>query len=109
MPMPKGAEPPVTVQLPPQIVNGVTATGRRDTVTIAAGAAGNDQPIRIVREQWYSADLGVVVQSAISDPRYGTTTYNLTQVQQGSPDPALFQVPAGSTLVPSGPGRGAKN
>ena len=103
-----GAEPQVTIQLPAQTVNGVWANGTRSTVNIPAGAAGNSKAIQIVREVWYSSDLGVVVQSTISDPRYGTTTYNLTQVQQKRPDPALFHVPAGYAAIPSGPGIGVK-
>jgi hypothetical protein len=102
-----GAEPPVTVALPPQTLNGIWATGTRITVNIPAGAAGNSKSVQIVREQWYSADLGVVVQSTTSDPRYGTSSYNLTDVQQGAPDAALFRVPEGYTLIPT-PNAGAK-
>jgi hypothetical protein len=102
-----GAEPPVAVRLPAQAINGVLADGTRTTVNIPAGAAGNSQPVQIVREQWYSADLGVVLQSTTSDPRYGTSTYNLTQVQQGAPDAALFRVPEGYTAIPN-PNSGMK-
>jgi hypothetical protein len=80
---------------------GFWASGTRSTVTIPAGAAANNQPIQIVHEQWCPSDLGVVVQSTASDPRYGTTTYNVTQVQPGSQNPALFQVPEGYVIVPT--------
>ena len=42
-------------------VEGVTATGTRTTTTIPAGAIGNVQPIKVVAEQWFSADLQVLV------------------------------------------------
>jgi hypothetical protein len=47
------------------------------------------------------------VQSTTSDPRYGTSTYNLTEVQQGTQDAALFSVPAGYTPIPT-PNMGVK-
>jgi hypothetical protein len=39
-------------------------------------------------------DLQVLVKSVYSDPRYGTTTYELTNLL-AAPDAALFQPPAG--------------
>jgi hypothetical protein len=36
----------------------------------------------------------LVVQSTQNDPRSGQTTYTLNDIQQGPPDPALFQVPS---------------
>lgn len=104
----EGAEAPVTTQLTPQNINGIWALGTRVTVNIPAKADGNNQPIQIVREQWYSTDLEVLVQSTVSDPRYGTTTYNLTQVQPGAPNPAMLQVPEGSLPLPSVPARDVK-
>jgi hypothetical protein len=56
---------------------------------------GNDKDIMITRETWYSSDLKLVLQSAQDDPRFGETTYSLTNIQRNEPDPTLFQVPAG--------------
>jgi len=39
-----------------------------------------------------------VIQSTQSDPRFGETTYTLKNIQQGSPDVTLFQVPANYTI-----------
>jgi hypothetical protein len=78
-----------------QSVNGVTAQGFRTTTTIPAGQIGNDRPIQIVSERWYSADLQMNVKTINSDPRFGETTYQLTNILQVAPDPSLFQVPAG--------------
>lgn len=82
-------------QLGTQEIEGVTAEGTRETVTIAAGLIGNDRPIEIVSENWYSADLHTVVLRKHSDPRFGETTFRLTDIKRGEPDPSLFQVPAG--------------
>ena len=45
-----------------QIINGVSAQGTRFTRTIPAGQMGNDKPITIVKEEWYSPDLQMMVQ-----------------------------------------------
>jgi hypothetical protein len=87
-----------------QSINGVNAEGTRITRTIAAGQVGNDKPIQIVFERWYSPDLQMVVKSTRTDPRFGTTTYTLTNVQRAEPAAALFTVPADYTVKEGGPG-----
>ena len=91
-----------------QTINGVSAEGTRITRTIAAGQIGNDKPIQIVFERWYSNDLQVVVKSTRTDPRFGTTTYTLSSVQRTEPAASLFTVPADYTVQQGGPGRGAR-
>jgi hypothetical protein len=76
-----------------QSVNGVTAHGSRTTTTIPAGQIGNDRPLHIVSERWYSDDLQIYVKTVDSDPRAGETIYQLTDIHQGAPDPALFRHP----------------
>jgi len=51
---------------------GVKAEGTSITRTIPAGQIGNDKPIQIVFERWYSPDLQIVVKSTRTDPRFGT-------------------------------------
>jgi len=87
-----------TESLGKQMVAGVEAEGTRTTVTIPAGRIGNVQAIQIVSEKWYSPALQVVVMETRSDPRFGTTTYQLTNLNQTEPDPALFQVPSNYTM-----------
>src|SRR5438874_1813601 len=77
-----------------QFINGVNAEGTRVTRTIPAGQIGNDKPIQVVSERWYSADLQMVVKSTHTDPRFGTTTYTLTNVQRTEPAASLFTVPS---------------
>jgi len=85
-----------------QNVEGIAATGTRTTTTIAAGAIGNLQPIKIVSEQWFSADLQVLVLTKHSDPRSGETTYRLANIVRAEPDRSLFTVPPDYTI--KGPG-----
>ena len=81
-----------------QTIEGMRVTGTRTTRTIAAGAIGNDQPIEIVSETWYSPELQTVVMSRHNDPQVGETTYKLTNVQQTEPAHSLFEVPANYTI-----------
>jgi hypothetical protein len=84
----------VTESLGDQMMAGVDAQGTRTTETIPAGAIGNQKPIVVVSEHWYSPDLQETIYSKRSDPRFGTTIYQLTNISRQEPDPALFQVPA---------------
>jgi TonB family protein len=85
-----------------QAVEGVQAEGSRTTVTIPAGAIGNERPIQIVSERWYSSDLQAVVMTRHSDPRFGETTYRLTNISRSEPDRSLFEVPAGYKVTDRG-------
>jgi hypothetical protein len=76
-------------------IDGIQATGTRSTDTIPAGSIGNDKDIIVTRETWYSPDLKVVIQSTQDDPRFGQSTYSLSNIQRNEPDETLFQVPAG--------------
>lgn len=95
---PDGA-PAKTEALGRQTIEGVAADGTRTTFTIDAGKIGNDRPIEIVSERWYSPDLRVVVTSRHNDPRVGETVYRLTGINRGEPDPSLFAVPADFRLT----------
>jgi len=93
-----------TEDLGTQMINGVAAAGTRTTRTIPAGAIGNQQAIQIVREAWISVDLKVPVLIKSSDPRFGSTTMQLTNIVRAEPDASLFQVPA-NYAVTAGPSR----
>lgn len=94
----------VTTSLGTQTVNGVQAEGTRYTRTIPAGAIGNQNPIVITSERWYSPDLQVVVLSKRSDPRTGETITQLTNIQRSEPEASLFQVPSDYAVKQGGPG-----
>jgi hypothetical protein len=82
-----------------QTIAGVTAQGTRFTRTIPAGQIGNEKPITIVHERWYSSDLQTVVMSKRSDPWSGETTYTLSNISRTEPDPSLFTVPSDYTVT----------
>ena len=87
-----------------QMIEGVEAEGTRITMTIPAGEIGNDNPINIVSETWFSPELQAVVKSRRSDPRSGETVYTLTNINRSEPAHSLFEVPADYTIKeqPSG-------
>lgn len=87
--------PVVETQLGEKQLEGVRATGTLTTLTIPAGHIGNQFPLDIVSERWYSPDLRVLVMSRRSDPRVGETVYRLTNISLGEPPPSLFEVPPG--------------
>jgi hypothetical protein len=84
-----------------QNIEGVEAEGTRTTVTIAAGEIGNERPIEIVSERWYSPELQLVVMTRHSDPRTGETTYKLTNINRAEPAKSLFEVPSDYTIKES--------
>ena len=75
-------------------IEGVDCTGMRQTSTIPAGTIGNEKPISIVTETWFSEAIGAVVESISDDPRFGKTTYQLTNLQLSEPPRSLFEPPA---------------
>jgi hypothetical protein len=87
-----------TEQLGQKMIEGVMADGTRTTTIIAAGAIGNEQPITVVSEQWFSPDLQVLVSTRHSDPRSGDTVYRLVNIVRGEQDRSLFEVPADYTI-----------
>jgi hypothetical protein len=92
------ADAPVKESLGTQTMEGLAVTGTRTTRTIPAGQIGNDKPIQIVLESWYSQDLQMVVYSKRTDPRMGETVYQVTNIQRSEPDASLFQVPSDYTV-----------
>ena len=85
-------------------MEGVLAEGQRETIVIPVGAEGNDAPLTIIRETWFSQQISATVYHKNSDPRTGDRITQLTNIVVGDPDPALFQVPADYQIVDeSGP------
>jgi hypothetical protein len=84
----------VTESLGSREFDGVRADGKRTTRTIPSGAIGNEKPIAIVSERWFSPELNVVVMSRSVDPRSGETVYRLTDIKRGEPPAEWFRVPA---------------
>lgn len=92
-----------TESLGKKIIEGIEAEGTRTTWTIAVGQIGNDQPIDVVSETWFSKELQIVVMSKHIDPRFGDNTYRLTNINRTEPQRSLFTVPGDYRIVDSPP------
>jgi len=74
---------------------------RKVTRTIPAGTIGNLNAIVITSERWYSTALDLLLEDTQTDPRFGTTTYQLSNIGQSpasslfTPDPSFTQVQGG--------------
>lgn len=79
-------------------IEGVMADGTRIVDVIPAGEIGNERPIEIVTERWYSPELHTLVMTTHKDPRVGETTYKLTRIQRGEPAKSLFDAPTDYTV-----------
>lgn len=83
--------------------DGVTAEGTRTILVLPVGAIGNERPIEITSDRWYSAELGVVVSTKRVDPRVGEVTYRLTNIDRSEPPADLFEVPPGFRVQEQAP------
>jgi hypothetical protein len=94
-----GAPPQVKEEaLGGQTIEGVVCEGTRRTLTIPAGQIGNERPIEVVTENWYSTQLQTMVMTRTTDPRFGETVYKLVNVKLNEPAESLFTVPADYTV-----------
>jgi hypothetical protein len=84
-----------TESLGSKTINGLVAEGTRTTRVIPAGKMGNSEPLTITHETWFSQDLKIELMRTDTDPRFGTTTVQVTNVDRNEPSAALFQAPAG--------------
>ena len=93
-----------TEKLGGKTIAGVYAEGTRLTVTYPVGFFGNDKPIITFHETWMSSDLKLVLLIVDDDPPTGTRIAEVTNLDRGEPNPALFQVPEGYTIRDQYPG-----
>lgn len=77
-----------------QKIDGIDAEGTRTVNTIPAGALGNERPIDIISERWFSPELQIVVLTRHSDPRTGESVYRLENINRSEPHADLFRVPS---------------
>jgi hypothetical protein len=90
-------------------LSGLDAVGTRETRTINAGVMGNERPLSISQEFWYSPQLGINLVVKRVDPRHGKQTFTVSGIGLAEPEPRLFSIPEGYTLVDQHPARGVAN
>lgn len=81
-------------------IEGLDVIGTLETITIKAGATGNNQPIKSTKEFWYSPLLGINVLVKRSDPRSGTQIFAASEIKVSEqPDARLFTPPADYEMI----------
>jgi hypothetical protein len=86
-------------ELGSDVIDGQSVIGTRETTTTSAGALGNDHPLVSTREFWYSAELQTNLAVTRDDPREGKQVIRLKGLSVSEPNPELFKVPIGYTVV----------
>ena len=71
----------------------------RITTHYVAGLFDNDREMTIESEFRYSPQLGFSLLSKRSDPRIDKQTFTVTNLALADPDPQLFELPEGFTVV----------
>ncbi len=89
---PEGAK---TETLSKTTIEGVAVEITRVTFEIPIGEIGNDKPIQVVSERWYSPELQVIVMSRHIDPVAGEHVFRLTNIKRAEPASHLFTIPSG--------------
>lgn len=85
-----------------QTIDGFVAKGTRSSHVIPAGQIGNQKPIMVTTESWYSDDLGMTLLRVHNDPWTGEVTTKVTNVRRGEQDASLFTPPADYTIENGG-------
>jgi hypothetical protein len=88
-----------TGSLGEQVVGGIKVVGTRVEHTIPIGTFRNQKPIDIRVEQWFSPDLGVIIQTTRWSSIGTEAIHRLEQVVPAEPDASLFTVPPDYTDV----------
>src|SRR6266403_5211896 len=73
-------------------IEGLPVRRERVSQTYGPGALGNDRPLTIVTEYWYSEDLRINLLTKRTDPRYGVQTVRVTELVRQEPDATLFAI-----------------
>jgi uncharacterized protein YecT (DUF1311 family) len=80
-------------------IDGLECTGTRETRTFNPGAFGNDKPVVVTKEIWYSPQLQFNLSVTRLDPRNGTQKLDVTDLKLGDPGSEWFAMPDGYRMV----------
>lgn len=94
-----GETAPNSENLGDQTIDGIHVTGTRVTSTIPAGKMGNERPITVTSERWYSPELKATMVTKHDDPWAGELKTELKNVNAAEPDASLFTIPADYKVI----------
>ncbi len=82
------------VSLGEKSFDGLRATGQRWQYTLAIGTIGNEKPIVLTVDQWFSPELSLIVAKGSTSSLGGSFGNQVENIVRGEPDPALFLIPS---------------
>jgi len=97
-PFDRGRQLLVRDSLGQQSIGDLTTIGTRETITVSPGTLGNDRPLTLIREFWYSPELKTNLAVTRTDPRLDTFDIHLNVQSRDEPSPDIFAIPAGYAL-----------
>ena len=80
-------------------MDGLQVVGTREMRTFKIGAFGNDKPVVVTKEIWYSPQLQFNLSVTRIDPRNGTQKLEVTDLKLGDPGQEWFAMPDGYRMV----------
>jgi hypothetical protein len=79
-------------------LSGIDTIGYREVTTLNPGVYGNDQPMIITREFWYSPQLGINILSKLDSPQSGKQIFTAREISTTEPEAQFFALPEGFTV-----------
>lgn len=79
-------------------IAGLQVHGVRVTQSLTAAESGTGQKVTVTNEYWYSDVLRLNLATKHNDPRSGSVTLTVTQIDRGEPSATLFGMPADYTM-----------
>lgn len=80
-------------------IAGLQVHGVRKTQTMSAAESGTGAEVTVTNEYWYSEALRLNLETRHNDPRSGSVTMTVTQIDRHEPSAALFGVPADYSMA----------
>lgn len=100
-PLPNGMGTLTREELGKKTIDNVEVVGSREVTTLNAGVMGNEKPQPVVKEFWYSPQLGINVITKRFDPRASAVqNFLVGNINLAEPNPRMFEPPAGYRIVP---------
>jgi hypothetical protein len=80
-------------------IDDLEVQGTRETLTFNANTFGNDRPVSVTKEFWYSPRLQINLTVTRNDPRTGNQKLQVTELSLSDPDPRRFAIAEGYKMI----------
>ena len=80
-------------------IAGVSTHGVRVSQVLPAAQSGTGRDVVVVNEYWYAEALRLNLLTRHDDPRTGSVTMTVTEINRTEPNAALFGVPSNYTMA----------